>query len=185
MQMSARILGREYGLTAEEMNRVLLKLGFLTGTPGDYSLTEKALPYAVEKYFHRGTGGYDFYNRYWTTRTFDDSIKEVLNVTTELISEVREELKATRAARYAAQAAEFSARQAAEKAAIEAAEQAALKTEMLIAGWKKAGKITLIVSVSVIGVAAVGYGIYKLTPKVKRWWKNRKQASEDAQNDKK
>ena len=39
MQVSARILGQDYGLTAEEMNRVLVKLGFLEGTPGDYSLT--------------------------------------------------------------------------------------------------------------------------------------------------
>lgn len=185
MQMSARILGKEYGLTAEEMNLVLLKLGFLTGTPGDYSLTEKALQYAVEKNFHRGTGGYDFYNRYWTTRTFDDSIKEVLNVTSELISEVREKLKAIRAARYAAQAAERACADVEFLARRAASEQAAIETEKLIAKWKKAGKITLIVSVSVIAAAAVGYGIYKLTPKVKRWWKDRKQASEDAENDKK
>lgn len=85
MQVSARILGQDYGLTAEEMNRVLVKLGFLKGSPGDYSLTEKAMQYAVEKDFHRGTGGYSCYNRYWTTRTFDNSIKEVLDVSAELM----------------------------------------------------------------------------------------------------
>lgn len=136
MQVSARILGQDYGLTAEEMNRVLVKLGFLKGSPGDYSLTEKAMQYAVEKDFHRGTGGYSCYNRYWTTRTFDDSIKEVLDVSAELISEVRDEIATARAARYAAQAAaraqadaEFLAKQAAEKAAREAAEIAAMETE--------------------------------------------------------
>ena len=80
MQISARTLGQEYGLTAEEMNRVLAKQGFLKGKPGDYSVTQKALQYAVEKDFHRGTGGYASYNLYWTTRTFDDSIKEALDV---------------------------------------------------------------------------------------------------------
>ena len=85
MQVSARILGRDYGLTAEEMNRVLVKQGFLQGRPGDYSVTQKALQYAAEKDFHRGTGGYASYNRYWTTRTFDDSIKNVLNISSELI----------------------------------------------------------------------------------------------------
>ncbi len=186
MQISARILGHEYGLTAEEMNRVLLKLGFLDGTPGDYSLTEKALPYAVEKNFHRGTGGYSFYNRYWTTRTFDDSIKEVLDVSSELIREVRDELATKRATRKAAQTiarshadAESLAKQVAEKAALEAAEQAVLDTEKLVAKWKKVGKIGLVV----VGVTAAGYVIYKVTPKVKHWWKKRKQASKKEEND--
>ena len=152
MQVSARILGQEYGLTAEEMNRVLVKQGFLQGTPGDYSVTQKALQYVVEKDFHRGTGGYACYNRYWTTRTFDDSIKEVLDVSAELINEVRGEIAADRAARYAAQAAaraqantDFLSKQAAEKAAKEVAERSALETEELIAKLKKAGKISLIV----------------------------------------
>ncbi len=183
MQVSARILGREYGLTAEEMNRVLLKLGFLTGEPGNYDLTEKALKYAVEKDFHRGTGGYSCYNRYWTTRTFDDSIKEVLNVTSELIKEVRDELSAARAARKVAQAIaadEFSVKRAAEKAAIEAAQQTAVRTEKLIFKWETAGKVMLVIG----GVVAVGYGIYKLTPKVKKWWDEHKQVSKNVENDK-
>lgn len=182
MQMSARILGQEYGLTAEEMNRVLVKLGFLKGFPGEYSLTEKALQYAVEQDYHRGTGGYSCYNRYWTTRTFDDSIKEVLDISTELISEVRGELAASRTARYAAQAAaraqantEFLAKQVAEKAALETAERAAKETEKLITKWKKAGKIGLVVS----GVIIVGYGIHRAAPKVKSWWIERKQSPED------
>ena len=84
MQKSARILGEQYGLTAEEMNVVLLKLGFLEGKPGDYRPTEKALPYVVEKEFSRGNGGSARYNPAWLTRTFDDSICKALNVTDEL-----------------------------------------------------------------------------------------------------
>lgn len=185
MQVSARILGQDYGLTAEEMNRVLVKQGFLQGTPGDYSVTQKALQYAVEKDFHRGTGGYACYNRYWTTRIFDDSIKEVLDVSADLISEVRSEIAADRAARYAAQAAaraqadaEFLAKQAGEKAAHEAAEIAALEIGEPIAKWKKAGKIGVIVG----GVLIVGYGVYKVTPHIKKWWQERNHTDVEENN---
>ncbi|MCD8117933.1 MAG: hypothetical protein LUE29_00330 [Lachnospiraceae bacterium] len=178
MQISARILGRSYGLTAEEMNRVLVKLGFLEGIPGDYSPTEKALPYVVEKDFHMGTGGYDHYNRYWTTKTFDDSIKEVLDVPKELISEVRDELTAIRAARAAERAiareiadAQFLAKQEAEREAIEAAEQAAKEKKALLAMWKKIGIISIVVG----GTLVITYGVYKATPKVKAWWEERNQ----------
>lgn len=181
MQVSARILGYDYGLTAEEMNRVLWKQGFLQGTPGDYSLTEKALPYAVEKDFHRGNGGYACYNRYWTTRTFDYSIKEELDVSDELINEVRDEIASARAARYAAQAtaraqaeADFLAKQASEKTEKEANEKAALETEEIIAKWKKAGKIGL----GIGSVIIIGYGIYKATPKIKEWWNKKTEYSQ-------
>lgn len=180
MQISARVLGKEYGLTAEEMNLILLKLGFLKGKPGDYSLTEKAQRYAVEKDFHRGTGGYARYNCYWTTRTFDDSIKEALDVSPNLIKEVQDELTSIRASRSAAQAAararadaEFLSKQASEKMAAEAAERAALKTEEIHAMLKKAGKIGLVVG----GIIIVGYGVYKATPRIKEWWHKRKNAS--------
>lgn len=164
MQVSARVLGKDYGLTAEEMNRILVKQGFLQGVPGDYSVTQKGLQYAVEKNFHRGTGGYSRYNCYWTTRTFDDSIKEALDVSADLIDEVRSEIAVERAARYAAQAtvraqanAIFLSKQAAEKAAHETAERIALEEEELIAKLKTAGKTSLIVG----GVIIIGYGIYK------------------------
>lgn len=176
MQVSARILGQDYGLTAEEMNRVLVKQGFLQGTPGNYSMTQKALQYAVEKSFHRGTGGYACYNRYWSTRTFDDSIKEALDVSADLISEVRSEIAADRAARYVVQATagvqadtELLTKQASQKAVHEASERVTRGTGKSIAKWKKAGKIGLIVS----GVLIVGYGVYKVTPHIKKWWQER------------
>lgn len=185
MQISARVLGQDYDLNAEEMNRVLAKLGFLKGTPGNYSVTLKALPYSVEKAHHRGTGGYSCYNRYWTTRTFDDSIKDALDVSAELISEVRNEIATERAARYTAQAAaraqankEFLAKLAAEKAAQEAAAQTALKTEALMAKWKNVGKIGLVASAAVI----IGYGIYKTTPTVKAWWSDRKRSTNEKEH---
>ncbi|MFR8183825.1 MAG: hypothetical protein ACLU9P_13530 [[Ruminococcus] torques] len=51
MQLSATELGKEYGLSGEEMNRVLVKLGYLMGEPGDYDVTIKGSPYAVTKKF--------------------------------------------------------------------------------------------------------------------------------------
>lgn len=177
MQKSATALGCEYGVSGQEMNRILAKQGFLEGSPGSYSVTEKGLPYAVETDHHRGTGGYECYNRYWTTRTFDDSIKDVLNVTDDLKHEVRRELAADRAKMYATLAAEraqadaeFRAKQAAKKAAEEAEVQAALDAERLIENWKTAGKICLIVG----GVIIIGYGIYRVTPKIKAWWEARR-----------
>ncbi len=181
MQVSARVLGQDYGLTAEEMNRVLVKLGFLQGKPGNYSITQKTLQYAVEKDFHRGTGGYSCYNRYWTTRTFDDSIKNVLDVSPELINEVRGEISADRAARYVAQAAreqanaDFSAKQAAEKTAQELAKRTSREAAEASARWKNVGKTSLIVG----GVIIIGYGIYKVSPKLKQWWSNHRKRDED------
>lgn len=177
MQVSARILGEEYDLTAEEMNRVLVKQGFLQGAPGDYIPTQKGLPYIQEKDYHRGMGGYSCYNKYWTTRTFDDSIKEELNVSAELIREVRSEIDLERAARYAKQRAarkqadaDFLAKQVAKLEMQEAEEKAVKDAEECIAKLKKTGKIGLIVA----GVIIVSYGIYKAIPKVKSWWKEHK-----------
>ena len=89
MGVSARILGQQYGLTAAEMNRVLVKKGILAGNPGDYYLTELGDLYGATKHFHRGCGGSAQYNRYWSERTYDESIKNVLNITDELITQVR------------------------------------------------------------------------------------------------
>ncbi|MCD7880143.1 MAG: hypothetical protein LUG47_00395 [Clostridiales bacterium] len=185
MQVSARILGQSYGLTAEEMNRVLVKQGYLEGKPGDYSPTGKARPYVVEKDFHRGTGGYDRYNRYWTTRTFDDSIKKELDVSHEVIAEVRSELAAARAERAAERAiagelanAQFLAKQEAERKAFEVAEQSEKKHKELLTTWKKIG----IIGITVGGIIAISYGIYKVTPVVKAWWEEHKQKAVEGGN---
>ena len=94
----------------------------------------------------------------------------------ELISEVRREVAEERAARYATQAAarakansDFWAKQVVEKAT----EHATLETEELINKCKVVGKAGLVIG----GVVIIGYGIYKVTPKVKSWWYERKQTS--------
>lgn len=178
MQVSARILGQEYGLTGEEMNRLLFKQGILTGEPGSYDVTSKGLQYAVAKDFHRGTGGYSHYNRYWTTLTYDESIKDILDFSSEAIAEAKKEVADARAVRYAAQKAarakanaEFIAKEAAKKAEKIAEEEATQQALKRIAKHKRVGKIGLVAS----GIAITGYGVYKVAPKVKKWWINRKE----------
>ena len=183
MTMSASCLGKEYGLTGEEMNRVLAKLGFLAGEPGDYELTSKGLQYAVTKDYHRGTGGYAQYNRYWTTRSFDESIKDALDISSELVSEVRKEIADARALRSAARAAarakadaDFLAREAAKKAAELAEQREAAAALKRWENWKKVGKIGLVIA----GGVAVGYGVYKAVPRVKQWLNKQKETEENS-----
>ena len=167
MGLSATRLGEKYGLT-----------GYLDGEPGAYFPTEKGMPFMTEEFHHRGPGGYARYNANWETRTIDPAIRKELKITPELKDAVRAEVKAARTAKIqarklaeaeadAAFRAKLAAEQAAKKAAAEAAEKAAKNAAKL----RKAGKIGLIV----ICVAGVAYGIYKLTPVVKRKIKERKE----------
>ncbi len=108
MGKSATILGRELHLTGEEMNELFKLNGLLEGAPGQYEVTEEGEPYATERYEHRGTGGYAFYNRYWTVRTWDDSVLDVMDTSPEMIQEVRNNVSERRRARRMASAEEES-----------------------------------------------------------------------------
>ena len=89
MRKSAIVLGQEYGLTAQEMNFVLKEEGFLDGETGSYTVTEKGEKYAEEQDHSRGTGGYSWYNKAWTTRTWDDEITDELDITEDRKKEPR------------------------------------------------------------------------------------------------
>ncbi len=52
--------------------------GYLEGTPGSYSLTDKGKMHGREEDHHAGVGGYSWYNRDWTTRTWDEEILAAL-----------------------------------------------------------------------------------------------------------
>lgn len=172
MGKSARILGADYGLTAQEMNQLLKDQGFLDGNPGEYFVTEKGAPFAKEIDFHRGTGGYAQYNRYWTERTWDESIKDVLDTSAQsqhiaraAVAEARrikwDKIKADRAEADAA----FRASRP-ELFPVETPTEHHLSADWSSNGWASAGK-----AVSAIGLAAiVGYGIYKAAPQIKKWW---------------
>lgn len=184
MQISATGLGREYGLTGQEMNLVIAKLGYLIGEPGSYAPTEKAQEYVREYDHHRGCGGSPWYNRYWETRSYDDSIKDKLNVTPELIQEARDELSARRAAQRTARILaseqadrEFLERQA-QKAAEELAEkEAEIRREKGEENLRRAGEI----AVFTLAIVGVSYAVYTLIPRVKKWWDARKE--EKSQNE--
>lgn len=165
MRKSARILGQEYGLTAQEMNCVLKDAGYLEGSSGNYDVTEKGLPFAEEKDFHRGTGGYAQYNRYWTTRSWDESIEDELHIDDEIKKKARDEVASLRqqqrdemmAAREEADA-QFLASQNAEN----------YDTENPNESTDDADTLTKVIIVG--GLIAIGYGIYKAAPHVVNWW---------------
>ncbi len=169
MYKSARLLGCDYGLTAAEMNRVLEKLGFLTGAPQNYSITEKAKEFAKIKFVDNSYGAQYI--------AYDESIKNVLDITPELIRQVREEAAQARAAQIAARKAaqkladeKYLAEQAAKKAAELAQMQADANYEAFIKGVKFTGKLV----VAVVVVWGVANGVKKATPHVKKWWSDRK-----------
>ena len=184
MQMSASVLGKEFGLTGQEMNRVFVKYGFLEGEPGNYTPTEKAKEFLVERDNHRGNGGYSWYNRNWTTRTFDDSILNVIDIDDELIEEVRSELTEFRIAKKEARLAnEVTVADLVQKAAHDAEAASEDTVEEVVADTtengnsinqevatsalkdveiiKKAGKFGLIAFAASAGI----YFLYKLVKK--------------------
>ena len=171
MGKSARILGEAYSLNAQEMNYILNKEGFLDGEPGEYFPSEMGKQYATQKDFHRGTGGYAQYNRYWTTTTWDDSIEDVLHITPELKAEARKAVADRRkmltdARRAASEAAEQRFREAQENFQTAISNNGDTDESSNGAnGWVIAGGLLLL--------AAGAYGVYKAAPHVKHWWDNK------------
>ena len=58
----------------------------------NYTVTEKGWEYAVEQDRRLGTSGYAHYNRYWTTRTWDNGITDELDITEEKKKEIQQEI---------------------------------------------------------------------------------------------
>lgn len=171
MGKSARILGEKHNLTAQEMNYILNKNGFLDGEPGDYFPSEIGKQYASQKDFHRGTGGYARYNRYWTTTTWDDSIEDVLQITPELKEEARNAVATRRqiqadARRAASEVADQRFHEAQENfQAVLSNKSDSNESSSSVNGWGVAGWVLL--------TAGVAYGAYKAAPHVKHWWENK------------
>jgi ribosomal protein L37AE/L43A len=167
MRKSARMLGEEYGLTSQEMNYILKEEGYLSGEAGEYTVTDKGAPFAEEKDFHRGTGGYAHYNRYWTTRTWDESIEDELNVTADMkeaarnaVAEARRQhwdnIKKARAEADAAFLERYKQNDENDNASDESSDD---DSNLLGAG--------LIIG----GLIVLGYGVYKAVPHIVEWWK--------------
>lgn len=165
MNLSATQLGSRLGLSGEETNQLLFNKGILSGTPGDYDLTELGKNYATSRSHHRGPGGYSQYNKYWVTRLFNESILEDLDINEEAIKLAKDQVATRRKERFVLQAAErakankeFLAKEAAKKAAEMAEKKKLQDTAQLIDNLKKAGKIGVVI----VGISLASYGIYKV-----------------------
>lgn len=175
MGKSARILGEDIGLNSQEMNQLLKDQGFLEGAPGAYVVTQKGAQFAKETDFHRGPGGYSWYNRDWTQRTWDESIKDVLDTSPASCQTARDAVAETRRLKWDAIKAERAEADAAFHASctdlfpIENSESAisdSADSDNDLSGLAVAG----IVAGGIAIIAGIGYGIYKSTPHVKKWW---------------
>jgi len=157
MRRSARVLGQDYGLTAQEMNFLLKEEGYLDGEPGNYTITERGTKYAEEQDHKRGVGGYDFYNRAWTTRTWDDGIADELDITDARKQEIRQAIAI--------------AKRRIDESEDEGSEidDYAYNNEYTIDDDSEA----LVAAICVILTAVSAYGIYRATPYIKNWWRDK------------
>ena len=80
MGKSATVLGKPYYMNGRQFNFLLMQQGFLEGNPGAWGLTPKGEQFAEIRDYHRGTGGYDHYNRYWSEIIWKDEIVDHLNL---------------------------------------------------------------------------------------------------------
>ena len=87
MLLSARRLGEKIYLTAEEMNVLLKKKGFLQGEPGNYSLTELGKKYAEIKTWENGYGGYAA--RSYEYICWKEEILKILKLDSQELDEIR------------------------------------------------------------------------------------------------
>lgn len=150
MTLSAKRLGERCGLTAEEMNILLIEEGFLSGEPGNYYPTEKGKLFVVEKGDDNGYDGYAF--RDWNWFEWDEKILEELDTSEENKSYIRNKTSEERRRRRAEKVAESEAYW---KKVNCQKEQPAddISNEL-----KDSTTGKLIISV----LAVVGYGIYKV-----------------------
>lgn len=69
---TAKQLGHMVGLDAKEVNLKLRDLGYLSGKPGDWTITEKGKQYGEMNYYDNGYGGYA--HRDWAYPKWDQDI---------------------------------------------------------------------------------------------------------------
>ena len=158
MGKSATLLGKEFGLTGQEMNQLLKREGFLEGEPGAYSLTLKGEEFAELHDFHRGPGGYSCYNRDWTTTTWDESVLDNMNLSTKNLQAA---IDAAAEARKAAAARETVMESSDDEEETDICKNNA--NDALVGIAIAAGTVAII--------SGTAYVIKKAAPYVKCWWK--------------
>ncbi len=175
MGKSARILGQDLGLNSQEMNQLLKEQRFLEGDPGAYVVTDKGAQFAKETDFHRGTGGYSRYNANWTQRTWDESIKDVLDTSPESRQAARDAVAEARRVKWDAIKAERAEAGAAFRDSrldlfpIEKPDLAIQDSNDSENGLNGLAVVGIVAGGAVL-LTGIGYGIYKAAPHVKNWW---------------
>lgn len=94
MRKSARYLGRDVGLNAEEVNVWLKEEGYLEGEPGDYRVTEKGRPYATQRHWETGSPNHA---GYVSTSWKEEILNEIGPLSPERRRELSDSVAANRA----------------------------------------------------------------------------------------
>lgn len=94
MRKSARYLGRDVGLNAEEVNVWLKEEGYLEGEPGDYRVTEKGRPYATQRHWEPGSPNHA---GYVSTSWKEEILNEIGPLSPERRRELSDSVAANRA----------------------------------------------------------------------------------------
>lgn len=94
MRKSARYLGRDVGLNAEEVNVWLKEEGYLEGEPGDYRVTEKGRPYATQRHWETGRPNHA---GYVSTSWKEEILNEIGPLSPERRRELSDSVAANRA----------------------------------------------------------------------------------------
>lgn len=94
MRKSARYLGRDVGLNAEEVNVWLMEEGYLEGEPGDYRVTEKGRPYATQRHWETGSPNHA---GYVSTSWKEEILNEIGPLSPERRRELSDSVAANRA----------------------------------------------------------------------------------------
>lgn len=94
MRKSARYLGRDVGLNAEEVNVWLKEEGYLEGEPGDYRVTEKGRPYATQGHWETGSPNHA---GYVSTSWKEEILNEIGPLSPERRRELSDSVAANRA----------------------------------------------------------------------------------------
>lgn len=180
MPLSAAKLGKLIGMTAEEFNTLLQDQGFLEGTPGNYSLTDKGKEYGEEKIVRQYPASKDQsrYNPSWNLRSFKESLLDSLDITEEKISAIQAKVENRHKNRYTG---DYPLKPIVDSNIVPGNASIASQNDRL----KRVSADNKYTGITITGAALLGigaYGIYKVSPKIKRWWinkKNKKNLDED------
>lgn len=163
-------LGRQVGLSNQEVNVALSLAGFQRGEPGAWGLTEKAAKYAVETAHDNGYGGYAY--RGWSTTKWLPSVLDELDLSDAGVAQVKKIIADRKASQKLAREIGTAAADAAFKRSQATKETADVATGIAL-NISGATRTRILVG---LGAAATAYGIGKAAPLVRRRWKQRSDA---------